>query len=110
MESETLQGITAKAMTTLNTIFGAVPTPSGVMVTRWGSDPWAKGHYSTLGVNGKPQNRADMRQPIDSKLYWAGEHTSTVMSGSLIGAYTSGDDAAKQLDTDHDPALAPTQP
>ncbi len=41
--------ITAAAMATLRTIYGAgIPEPEAVHITRWLSDPFARGAYSSL--------------------------------------------------------------
>ena len=39
-----------QAMAALRQMFGPVPPPKRVIVTRWGEDPFAYGSYSFVGV------------------------------------------------------------
>ncbi len=62
-------------------------------ITAWGKDPWTKGSYSAAKV-GKEGARATLAEPIDNRLYFAGEAISTTSHSSLHGAYLTGKSAA----------------
>lgn len=65
----------------------------------WGTDPWTMGSYSAAKV-GKAGARATLAQPIEDRLYFAGEAVSTYAHSSLHGAYLTGQQAALQI-ADH---------
>ncbi|MFT4036901.1 MAG: NAD(P)/FAD-dependent oxidoreductase [Thermomicrobiales bacterium] len=62
----------------------------------WASDPWTMGSYSAAKV-GKVGARATLAQPIDDRLFFAGEAVSTTAHSSLHGAYLTGQAAATQI-------------
>lgn len=62
----------------------------------WGTDPWTMGSYSAARI-GKVAARATLAQPIDDRLYFAGEAVSTYAHSSLHGAYLTGQNAALQI-------------
>jgi len=61
-----------------------------------GSDPLTMGSYSTARV-GKVAARATLAEPLDSRLYFAGEAISTEAHSSLHGAYLTGQGAATSI-------------
>ncbi|MBL8957597.1 MAG: FAD-dependent oxidoreductase [Myxococcaceae bacterium] len=67
------------------------------VVTRWGQDPWTLGAYSYVkpGMEGARQKLA---QPIDDRLFFAGEAAAPADKAQMIhGAYESGRIAAAAL-------------
>jgi monoamine oxidase len=65
-------------------------------IIAWGSDPWTMGSYSAAKV-GKVAARATLAEPIDNRLYFAGEAISTTSHSSLHGAYLTGQSAAQGI-------------
>jgi monoamine oxidase len=65
----------------------------------WGKDPLVMGSYSAARV-GKVGARATLAEPIDNRLYFAGEAISTNAHSSLHGAYLTGQSAATSI-VDH---------
>jgi monoamine oxidase len=63
-------------------------------IIAWGKDPWTLGSYSMAKV-GKEGARATLAEPLDNRLYFAGEAISTTSHSSLHGAYLTGQAAAK---------------
>lgn len=59
----------------------------------WGSDPLTLGSYSAAKV-GKVGARVTLAEPIDNRLYFAGEAISTNAHSSLHGAFLTGQGAA----------------
>ncbi|MFI1154669.1 flavin monoamine oxidase family protein [Streptomyces sp. NPDC020817] len=89
--------IIASAMQTLKTIFGqGIPEPVGHQITRWASDPHARGSYSYYKVGSDPAMRDQLASRIADRVYFAGEATSRNSSATVHGAYLSGIRAAKE--------------
>ena len=57
--------------------------------TNWVTDPWHLGAYSVLKPGGG-EARAELAQPIDNRLFFAGEATSPDGFSTAHGAYNSG--------------------
>lgn len=66
------------------------------IVTAWDSDPWVLGAYSASRP-GHGNERPKMRQPIDDRLYFAGEATSTHAFATAHGAMMSGRDVISDI-------------
>lgn len=70
------------------------------MVTRWKSDPWARGSYSFVSVDSSGSDYDDLAEPIipassnpDSqvpRVFFAGEHTIRNYPATVHGALLSG--------------------
>lgn len=90
--------ITAAAMATLRTIYGAgIPAPEAVHISRWLSDPFARGAYSSLAPGATPDDRAALAAPVGGRLFFAGEATHRDFPATVHGAYLSGLAAANVL-------------
>lgn len=63
-------------------------------VTRWRADPWSLGSYSHC-LPGRATARARLAQPIDGRIFLAGEHCSEPSFGTVHGAWDSGIRAAR---------------
>jgi len=62
-------------------------------VHRWGSDPFALGSYS-YAVPGRADRRARLAEPVDNRLFFAGEACSLHDFSTAHGAYLTGVAAA----------------
>jgi monoamine oxidase len=62
----------------------------------WRADPFARGAYSYIGVDGTGAPRA-LARPVDDTLYFAGEATNGEQIGTVAGALASGRRAAKEV-------------
>ena len=62
-------------------------------VTAWRGDAWVRGAYSGASP-GQFRQRGVLSQPIDNRLHFAGEATSTEFFATAQGAYLSGERAA----------------
>lgn len=86
------------ALASLRAIYGAgVPAPDGWRITRWASDPFALGAYSSYGVGSRPADRAALGAPIAGRLVFAGEAAHAEFPGTVHGALLSGWAAAQTL-------------
>jgi monoamine oxidase len=74
-----------------------VPEPLAMIRTSWSTDPWARGSYSYLPVGATPALRSALAQPINDRLFVAGEATSNEAPATVHGALTSGERAAQQV-------------
>jgi len=72
----------------------AVPDPVNHIVSAWDRDAWVKGAYS-CALPGAADQRKILARPIDERIYFAGEATSTDGYASVHGACISGRDAAR---------------
>jgi monoamine oxidase len=62
----------------------------------WQSDPYARGAYSYLRVNGGDA-RARLGRPVHDVLFFAGEASAAQDSGTVAGAFRTGHTAAAQV-------------
>lgn len=63
---------------------------------RWGADPFARGAYS-YALPGKADSRATLAQPIDNRLFFAGEACSLNDFSTAHGAWLTGLAAADAI-------------
>lgn len=83
------------AMVPLRRIFGEdIPNPKRTHATKWNVDEFSYGIYSFNKVGHSPSFRKRLKEPIDDKIFFAGEATSSKFWGTLHGAYYSGNGAA----------------
>jgi len=98
IEGMTDDEIVRDAMERLTSIYGArVQQPIGHRVTRWASDPFARGSYSFAAVGSRRGDRQLLAAPIDDHLYFAGEATHEDYSGTVHGALLSGWREARRI-------------
>jgi len=74
-----------------------VPELLAMIRTSWSADPWARGSYSYLPVGATPALRAALAQPINGRLFFAGEATSSDAPATVHGALASGQRAAQEV-------------
>ncbi len=79
----------------LRKIFGHVEEPDQMLIHDWAKDPFARGAYSYVRVDGDGARKA-LAAPLDDTLYFAGEATSLDDSGTVAGALASGQRAARE--------------
>lgn len=97
-EIETLDDrqTTARAMDVLRSVFGSsAPAPQAVQISRWRSDPFARGSYSFTAVGSdRASCRALAGADWDGRLVFAGEACHEDHPATVHGAYMSGRDAS----------------
>jgi monoamine oxidase len=71
--------------------------------TSWSTDPGARGSYSFLPVGADPALRVDLARPIDGRLFFAGEATSSSAPATVHGALESGRRVATEVDDAAEP-------
>ncbi|MEU9078663.1 NAD(P)/FAD-dependent oxidoreductase [Kitasatospora sp. NPDC048538] len=90
--------IVGGAMETLKTMYGGdIPQPTDFQITRWASDPYARGSYSYYKTGSTPGMRDALAARIGDRVHFAGEATHRESSATVHGAYLSGIRAAKEI-------------
>jgi monoamine oxidase len=85
----------------LGDVFGPdSPAPLKVAVTRWDSDPFARGSYSYVAVGATPEDIEALAAPVGENLLFAGEATVRTHWACLHSAYVSGLREAARLTGD----------
>ncbi len=74
-----------------------IPEPESAIVTRWNQDPFTFGSYSYIPVGGDSSDRDLLAEPVNQRLFFAGEATSRDYPSTVHGAYLSGIREAKRL-------------
>jgi len=90
--------IIGRTLVVLRNIFGSVsvPTPKESLVTRWKSDPFARGSYSYVAVGASGDDYDLLGNPVllenetIPRLFFAGEHTNRNYPATVHGALLSG--------------------
>ncbi|MBK9781624.1 MAG: FAD-dependent oxidoreductase [Anaerolineales bacterium] len=86
------------AMNALRMMFGDdIPEPEGMLVTRWGKDPFAFGAYSHIPPFASGADYDALFEPVDDVLFFAGEATWREYPSTVHGAYLSGVAAAEEI-------------
>ncbi|KAK3906669.1 Sec1-like protein [Staphylotrichum tortipilum] len=89
--------LVAEATTILRSVYGSrVPNPIEAVVTRWASDKFARGSYSSAGPDMEADDYDAMARPVGN-LFFAGEHTCGTHPATVHGAYLSGLRAAAEV-------------
>lgn len=76
------------------------------MCTRWGSDPHSRMSYTYIPVGAAADDCEELRKPLASQLFWAGEATSRLFYGTVHGAYGTGLQAAAEVAHEAEAAAA----
>ncbi|QJU53304.1 FAD-dependent oxidoreductase [Herbiconiux sp. KACC 21604] len=74
-----------------------VPAPAAYLRSAWADDPYSLGSFSMTPVGADPGDRATLREPVQSRVFFAGEATSAEFPGTVVGAARSGESAAASV-------------
>ena len=96
-ETQTNEQIQNDVMAMLRTIYGDVPAPDEVLVSRWTQDPYSQGSYSLAGVETRAAHFEQFAESVAGRLFFAGEHTTARHRSTVHGAYNSGLRAADAI-------------
>lgn len=90
------QNVIAGVMRVLRNIYGDdIPDPEGYLMTAWNQDPFAQGSYSYLPVGVAGSECDALAEPVNNRLFFAGEATNYETLSTTHGAYMSGKRAAE---------------
>ena len=84
------------ALESVRSVLGNTAEPLAYLMHDWQADPFARGGYSYVKVGGTGA-RAELAQPLEETLFFAGEATDTEQSGTVGGALASGLRAAREV-------------
>jgi hypothetical protein len=76
-----------------------VQKPIESIITRWRSDPYARGSYSYIATGSTGEDYDRMAAPVADKIFFAGEATCGTHPATVHGAYISGLRAASEVAT-----------
>lgn len=96
------QGSRAAVMVRETSPFGARRS----ITTRWNTDAWFGGAYSSIRPGGSPDDRDALAGEVLPGLWLAGEYTWSAAPGTLHGAWFSGERAADAVLADTPPPRA----
>jgi monoamine oxidase len=74
-----------------------VPAPAGSIRSAWAADPFAHGAVSFTRIGVQSSTRATLAEPIDGRVFFAGEATDVDNPATLRGAVHSGESVAMRL-------------
>ena len=98
LERADARDVRGDAMRTLRTMFGHdIPAPLAITTTRWSRDRFAHGSYSTNAVGSTRADRVALGEPVDGRLFFAGEATEPDYSSTVHGAFRTGHRVARQV-------------
>ncbi len=71
---------------------GMVPDPSqvDVLVSRWSQDPFTRGSYSYTPVGATMSDYDVLTEPVENRVFFAGEATTKYFPALVNGAYVTG--------------------
>jgi lysine-specific histone demethylase 1 len=92
IEKESNETVVKEACEILANIFKLpnVPVPSDSIVTRWSQEKFSRGSYSFVKVGASGADYDVMAEPIDHRVFFAGEATNRSYPATVAGAYQSG--------------------
>ncbi len=82
--------IAAGALAALKEVVPEVGSPTATKVTRWHTDPYARGSYSFMPVGSSPDDMDALAEPVGGRLLFAGEATYKTAYQTVHGALLSG--------------------
>lgn len=98
METWSDQKVIDYMMNQLKRMYGKkVLKPSSYIRTNWVNDPFSFGSFSYLPVGSSYENYDLLAQPVDNRLFFIGEATSSIDPSTVHGAYNTGFQAALQV-------------
>jgi len=88
----------ARLMPTLRKMFGSgIPSPLRAVASDWVRSPWTRGSYTYWQVGSSGEDNNAFNEPVQGRLFFAGEHASAAYTGTVHGAHQSGLDAAQRV-------------
>ncbi|MAI59301.1 MAG: amine oxidase [Rhodobacteraceae bacterium] len=94
------QDLLKDALEVLSNVWGeAVANVVDLMRTSWSQDPFSFGAYSYKRVGNSREDFENLSKPLNSRLFFCGEHTNFDFSATTHGALMSGIRAADQIAT-----------
>ncbi|KAI8062333.1 uncharacterized protein B0P05DRAFT_556564, partial [Gilbertella persicaria] len=91
VEDMTDEEVKKEIMVVLRRMYGDdIPEPTDFMFPRWHTNPLFRGSYSNWPIGEMDEHHANMKAPIQNRVFFAGEAMSAEYYGFLQGAWFSG--------------------
>ncbi|WP_166417312.1 flavin monoamine oxidase family protein [Cochlodiniinecator piscidefendens] len=84
------------------TLAGEPRAPLGYLRTNWSRDPYSFGSYSGFLKGSTIEDRVALAEPVENRIFFAGEAANTEYNGTVHAAYESGVTAAETILDDTD--------
>ena len=99
IESLPDQDIQDQVLESLRNMFAprVIPDPIQVIITKWGQDEFAMGSYSFNAYGAKHRFRDRLADPVDDRLFFAGEACHSKFPSTTYGAFLSGANVANAI-------------
>lgn len=92
------QDLLRDALEVLKNVWGEeVANVADLMRTSWSQDPFSFGAYSCPKADNSKEDFENLSKPLNSRLFFCGEHTNFYFSATTHGAVMSGIRAADQI-------------
>lgn len=78
------------AMASIRKMFRKAPDPVEHLITDWMADPFARGSFSYTAVGATDVDRTVLAEPIEDRVFFAGEATEIEHPATVHGAMLSG--------------------
>ncbi|KAI7892919.1 uncharacterized protein EV154DRAFT_550320 [Mucor mucedo] len=91
VENKTDEEVKEEIMVVLRKMYGNdIPEPTDFMFPRWHTNPLFRGSYSNWPIGELDEHHANMKAPLNNRVFFAGEALSTEYFGFLQGAWFTG--------------------
>ena len=97
IENTSCEEIWQNISMSLELIFDEIPQPAQIFKTEWGKDQFSEGSFSYHSTGQASDQIEILKEPIQKKVYFAGEHLASFGAGTVHGAYLSGLEVVKKL-------------
>jgi CubicO group peptidase (beta-lactamase class C family)/monoamine oxidase len=97
IEAKSDEVILNEALGVLETMYGEVPELKDSIITRWSQDEWTGGSYSYLPKGVDSIVYEQLADPVNDRLFFAGEATHSKHPSTVHGAFLSGQRAADEI-------------
>ncbi len=97
----------ARAMRLLRRMVPDAPDPVDSLVTRWDRDPFSRGSYVHVPLGASVEDHDALAEPVEDRLFFAGDATSRSYPGTMEGALREGQRAARECLRAFDISRAP---
>ncbi|KAK4512289.1 NifU-like protein 5, mitochondrial [Mucor velutinosus] len=74
-----------------------VEPPIDILIPRWHQHPLFRGSYSNWPIGALKKHHLNMRAPLENRLWFAGEATSSATYGFVHSAWLEGESVAKSI-------------
>lgn len=97
IENTSCEDIWQNMSMSLELIFDEIPQPIQIFKTEWGKDQFSEGSFSYHSAEQTSDQIEILKEPIQKKVFFAGEHLASFGAGTVHGAYLSALEVVKKL-------------